>query len=560
MKKGLSMLLALVMLLLLCAAGTAEEVSPQPFCSLKMDQCLDWIREFQPNANVRWDPATWDIYVDSTGWDLHGNMLADETILSLSLSMDSEDEPDPEVTLPVYEAALDLFGDISGIRFDGVRNALQAATPESPAELLTEGASCTVYPEEMTLSYQEDCPEDKRVKLDQMERLVKQLFAMDHVQEAAVNWSAQLTGSNPLTLTTRITDRNLLTGASLSDRRGNPEETRKVFRSLAGLYFSGEDLEAANELIDSCAALEDEKFSKSLRQEGYNLVVRKTRSGEWTMNLTVKSAMRAACASFVPSARELALAQLHDPKAGQPVPGSAATAAPAEPGPPPEYLPGLWKLATLDLGDRIYTAKEAYFKAYFEFARDTREISYKIYYPGTPVEAGTMTYDILDNQIMFHYWDLNEAGVYDPEKDLITGTFSFLGNVPVTIERAAPDETMPTPVPTPEPFVLTEEMKPLLGTWVLTFMRPHSGNFDLPEEKLKEYGISGSLTLNADGSAVFADMENVYNYSWNLQEDTIEIRSPHSSGVSTFLYDREQPKLIYSDSNADMYYTREASD
>ena len=559
MRKGLSLVLALVMLLLLCASCAAEEVSPQPFCTLKMNQCLDWIREFQPDARVYWSPGTWDIYVDSTGWDLSGNMKPDETILSLFLTVDSGDEPDPEVILPVYEAALDLFGDISGIRFDGVKDSLQAATSESPAELLAEGARCTVFPEELALNYGEDCPEDKRVNLDQMEELAKQLFAMDQIQEANVTWSARLIGSDPLTLTARMNDNSILTGISLSDRRGNPEETRKVFRSLAELYFSGEALEAANELIDSCAALEDEKFSKSLRQEGYTLAIRKTKNGEWTMNLTVKSALQTACASFVPdntSARELALAQLRDPKAGQPGPGTAA--ATPEPGPPPEYLPGLWKLATLDLGDRIYTAKEAYFKAYFEFAPDTREISYRIYSPGTPVEAGTITYDVSDNQIMFHLMDLNEAGVYDPEKDLITGTFTFLGNVPVTIERAAPDETMPTPVPTPRPFVLTEEMKPLLGTWVLTFM--HTANYDFPEEKLKKYGISGSLTLNEDGSAVFVDMENVRNLSWNLQEDTIEIRSPGSSGVSIFLYDREQPKIIYSDSSADMYYTREASD
>lgn len=568
MRKGICLLMILLLCAVWCAAGA--EGAALPVCSLTLDGCLEWIRKFEPAAEVSWKNADWNIHVETEDgeFEIEGEMLANGIVDTFDLYSEyGGEEPDIEVVFPLYESALEILGDMTGDRFEGEHDAIMAATAESPAAFYPEGGTILIFPDEMSLEYNRDHPEEDRLRLDDMQEMAVRLFGLDHTPDTGITWIADLTGTGFLTMTIRIGDENILRGITLSDLRGEPEEMGKAFRSLAGLCLSGESLSAVVDLIDDCMALEDEKITKSFKLEGLTLQIRKRPGAKWTMTLSLRPPLLSKCAAFTgegTSARQLAIAEMYGKK-GLPVPAAAAPAAvvaqAAEPAaaddtPPPEYLVGLWKLTAMDLGDRLYKPAETGFRAYLDFDADTRQINYMTSMFDTSAEVGTMTYDVSGDQIMFHLLGLNEAGQYDPDRDIITGTFTWIGNVPVTIERAAPEDSMPIL----DKFELTADMEPLAGTWYVVRMK--YGDVEYSGEELYGDGRSRStLTLDRDGTAMFYNGSMLFaGFVWQYQDDAVVLRKPDNTNRQSFRYDEEQHMLVYTTKDSTAYYVREGSD
>ena len=566
--KKLTALLLIIALLPACFVFGAADTAPLPVCSLTMDGCLEWLRGYDASAETVWRNASWDLIIPRDDFGVCGEMLADGTVTSFSLYADETVETEECFTF--FEKELELFSQMTGISFEDVHDTIHTATEDSQAFIPGAGAYAIVTPYEMTVEYADGYPAENRIEITGIQELVAALFEIDGKPGVTTQWFVRLTGTGFLYLGATLTENNRLQSLVLTDKRNQPEETRSAFRSLAELWLSGDDLVAAYGFIDACIVNEKEKFTESLKQEEYTLRIKKSKDGSWAFTCSLKNSLLNTCGLFAgdsTSTQELALAALGIEGVQQmPVAVPTAAAAPvsveAEGSLKVADLAGLWKLTSLTLNDGVYTPREIGFRTYLDFSAEKKEIDYVVQLPGMPTERGTGTYDTSGNQIMFHLFGLNEIGEYDAEKETITGTFTWIGNVPIVIERASPEETLPPPpTPTPEPkvFELNAETEPLTGTWELVLMQ--YPDHEISREKLEQYGIMEILVLNPDGSAAYRDMNNdISDLTWFPNDGVIELYRNGKLYDTTFRYDAEKQEITATSKDTLLFFMKEVSE
>ena len=254
-----------------------------------------------------------------------------------------------------------------------------------------------------------------------------------------------------------------------------------------------------------------------------------------------------------------------DPVANEPAnepaekPADEAAEEPADtPAPTPDplvkTLAGLWKATLIDMGNGPEDIAPTGFKVYLEFAEDSQEVTISARWP-MPSMVGTCPYTIDEYRIGFQFGDDNkfwmgysETGMsYDPTEDVILWLCPT-GNK-LTLNRA-PGEQIPmppTPAPTEEPFVLTEEAKPYVGTWVITGMVVEGKTYTA-----EELNIEMTLELFGDGVAKFYDA----SCKWRFEDGAVKLTD---NGKAVYDLVDTDGKLLFheSQSGVDMIFEKQ---
>ena len=143
---------------------------------------------------------------------------------------------------------------------------------------------------------------------------------------------------------------------------------------------------------------------------------------------------------------------------------------------------------------------------------------------GTKMEE-IVPYEIKEDQIVFHAYDKDAVAVYDPAEDVISCSNVFFG---LTLKLRRDDS-----------FVLSEEAKPLVGTWKTVTVIIGSNTYTAEEKNLE-------MTLVLKDSGIAAQMYSEEGYETQYREwtfaDGVGKLIRNGEVISEFTFDGE--KLI----------------
>ncbi len=205
--------------------------------------------------------------------------------------------------------------------------------------------------------------------------------------------------------------------------------------------------------------------------------------------------------------------------------------------PEPEPEPEMHPLCIEDMvGTWKYSSQEGAkhpMKAQISFSGDST-----LYYfgntRGTTIE-GMVPFEIIEEQIVFHANFVDGVAVYDPAEDIVSCSKLFFGH---TLKLHRDDS-----------FVLSEEAKPLVGTWeaVSVIIK---GNSYTPEEK----NLEMTLILKDSGIASIIMDQTEYR-QWSFENGIGKIIKKNGETSMEFTVDDE--KLILSSGIGGIEYIME---
>lgn len=225
-----------------------------------------------------------------------------------------------------------------------------------------------------------------------------------------------------------------------------------------------------------------------------------------------------------------------------------------------EDLAGLWKATSMEIeNETIDTAKEG-FRIYFEFEKDNKNVKYFIGMPGVGGK-GQVPYQTDGYQILLSFSDspmlagTKETLQYDPEKDLITGSFSFLG-CPMIIERAD-DEEFPlskeekAEKTKQEIPPITGEAEALVGTWNISHAISQGNTVTAEEADLNE-----TLKFEKDATASDSMDGFVQDGYWTFADGKITFLTEDGVLYQEYIYNSSDQTLEIKTDNIELYYKK----
>ena len=223
-------------------------------------------------------------------------------------------------------------------------------------------------------------------------------------------------------------------------------------------------------------------------------------------------------------------------------------------------LAGVWKATSLEIeNETIDTAKEG-FRIHFEFEKGNKNVKYFIGMPGIGGK-GQVPYQTDGYQILLSFSDSEAlAGTkerlnYDPEKDIITGSFSFLG-CPMIIERAD-DEEFPlskeekAEKTKQEIPPITGEAEALVGTWNISHAISQGNTVTAEEADLNE-----TLKFEKDATASDSMDGFVQDGYWTFADGKITFLTEDGVLYQEYIYNSSDQTLEIKTDNIELYYKK----